>query len=182
MLNALLESKGVFTLKELEKEGKKRGVVVQAVKDVLTELVDDGLVSLEKIGSANYYWSFPSEAMKKLDLRIGSLEESLQQVNSKLAETKKTVATMSKGREETSEHKALMEKYLSLTNQVKEADKELKQFAKNDPEVLKDLERQADSMATERWTDNTYELLSWAVKKGHDKKGAEKASRHHGEL
>jgi hypothetical protein len=37
--------------------------VTQTIKDVVQSLVDDGLVELEKIGSANYYWSFPSKTM-----------------------------------------------------------------------------------------------------------------------
>lgn len=82
--------KEVFTLKELEKLGTKAGVgawvggggadaspvcarrvgapggaaaVTQTIKDVVQSLVDDGMVELEKIGSANYYWSFPSKAI-----------------------------------------------------------------------------------------------------------------------
>lgn len=37
-----------------------RVLVQQAVKDVLQSLVDDGLVTVEKIGTSNFYWSFPS--------------------------------------------------------------------------------------------------------------------------
>ena len=29
----------------------------------MQSLVDDSLVELEKIGSSNYYWSFPSKAI-----------------------------------------------------------------------------------------------------------------------
>lgn len=84
--------KEAFTLKELEKLGTKAGVgpsmtgwvpvhlllcvewslvlacfhhlpVTQTIKDVVQSLVDDGLVELEKIGSANYFWSFPSKTL-----------------------------------------------------------------------------------------------------------------------
>jgi hypothetical protein len=37
--------------------------VTQTIKDVVQSLVDDGLVELEKIGSANYFWSFPSKTL-----------------------------------------------------------------------------------------------------------------------
>ncbi|KAI8577662.1 hypothetical protein K450DRAFT_177470, partial [Umbelopsis ramanniana AG] len=56
------ETKQFYQLKELEKIAPKRQIVVQSVKDTLQSLVDDGLVNMEKIGSSNYFWSFPSAA------------------------------------------------------------------------------------------------------------------------
>jgi hypothetical protein len=40
----------VFQLKDIEKLGVKKGVIAQAIKDVLQSLVDDNLVCCEKIG------------------------------------------------------------------------------------------------------------------------------------
>jgi transcription initiation factor IIE alpha subunit len=52
-------------LKELEKYlAKEKGIVQQSVKEVIQSLVDDRLVNLEKIGTSNYYWSFPSTALQ----------------------------------------------------------------------------------------------------------------------
>lgn len=42
----------VFQLKELEKLGPKKGVISQSVKDVVQSLVDDDLVSKDKIGTS----------------------------------------------------------------------------------------------------------------------------------
>jgi hypothetical protein len=36
-------------------------IVSQSVKDVLQSLVDDDMVSTDKIGIQNFYWSFPSQ-------------------------------------------------------------------------------------------------------------------------
>lgn len=33
-----------------------------AIKDILQSLVDDAMVDTDKVGSANYYWAFPSKA------------------------------------------------------------------------------------------------------------------------
>lgn len=33
-----------------------------SVKEVLQSLVDDGLVDSDRIGTSNYFWSFPSKA------------------------------------------------------------------------------------------------------------------------
>lgn len=47
------------------------------VKDVLQSLVDDNLVDCERVGTSNYYWSFPSKA---LNARKNKLEELQKQV------------------------------------------------------------------------------------------------------
>ncbi|KAI0309803.1 Mnd1 family-domain-containing protein [Amylostereum chailletii] len=62
MLEIFHETKDFFQLKELEKLGQKKGVVSQTVKDVVAELVSDGLVKSDKVGSSNFFWSFPSQA------------------------------------------------------------------------------------------------------------------------
>jgi hypothetical protein len=43
--------------------GPPTPAVTQTIKDVVQSLVDDGMVDLEKIGSANYYWSFQTKAL-----------------------------------------------------------------------------------------------------------------------
>ena len=43
-------------------------VVEKAVKDVLQSLVDDGLVKCEKIGTSNYFWSYPGDAHQAVSL------------------------------------------------------------------------------------------------------------------
>lgn len=37
------------------------GAAAMTVKDTLQELLDDGLVDQEKVGSSNYFWAFPSK-------------------------------------------------------------------------------------------------------------------------
>lgn len=45
---------------ELEKMApKEKGVISQAVKDVVQSLVDDSMVDTEKIGTSVYFWAFP---------------------------------------------------------------------------------------------------------------------------
>lgn len=43
---------GYRQLKELEKLGPRKGVITQSVKDVVQSLVDDDLVSKDKIGTS----------------------------------------------------------------------------------------------------------------------------------
>ncbi len=55
------ERKEPLNLKEIENYGSKVGVVQQTIKDINQSLVDDSLLLTDKIGSANFYWSFPSK-------------------------------------------------------------------------------------------------------------------------
>lgn len=45
-------------------------IVAQSVKDVLMSLVDDGLVTMDKIGTSNYFWSYPSAALQLVQKNI----------------------------------------------------------------------------------------------------------------
>lgn len=86
MSEYFLEKRDFFQLKELEKSlPKEKGIVMQSVKEVLQSLVDDRLVNAEKIGTSNYFWSFPSTAMQTVPcipslflpcLRASSAEKS----------------------------------------------------------------------------------------------------------
>lgn len=62
-------------LKELEKLGPRKGVISQSVKDVVQSLVDDDLVSKDKIGTSvrivsrwvtNQYVSFVESFLKQI--------------------------------------------------------------------------------------------------------------------
>ncbi|XWS72134.1 hypothetical protein CRYUN_Cryun02cG0014100 [Craigia yunnanensis] len=78
-------------LKELEKLGPKKGVITQSVKDVVQSLVDDDLVSKDKIGTSVYFWSLPSCAgnqdereealaeLKAIELKYNELKEEMGQ-------------------------------------------------------------------------------------------------------
>ena len=47
-------------MKEIEKLGAKKGVILQAIKDVIQSLVDDNLVETDKIGIGCFFWALPS--------------------------------------------------------------------------------------------------------------------------
>ena len=60
MMEIFYETKDVYLLKDLEKIApKSKGITPMSVKEVVTSLVDDGLVDSEKIGTSIYFWAFP---------------------------------------------------------------------------------------------------------------------------
>ncbi|GJT97642.1 meiotic nuclear division protein 1 [Tanacetum coccineum] len=50
MLQIFYDSQDFYLLKELEKLGPRKSIISQSVKDVVQSLVDDDLVSKDKIG------------------------------------------------------------------------------------------------------------------------------------
>ncbi|KAJ7973747.1 Meiotic nuclear division protein 1-like [Quillaja saponaria] len=80
MLQIFYESQDFFLLKELEKLGPRKGVITQSVKDVVESLVDDDLVSKDKIRTSVYFWSLPSCAGNQLRNETDEREEALTEL------------------------------------------------------------------------------------------------------
>lgn len=49
-------------------------------QEVNQSLVDDGLVDLDKIGSANFFWSFPSKVAVAKQNTVDSLKQDIAKV------------------------------------------------------------------------------------------------------
>ncbi|KDN52104.1 meiotic nuclear division protein 1 [Tilletiaria anomala UBC 951] len=102
MFDLMIQSNEFFTLKELEKLGPKKGINAQNVKEVVDALVDEDRICREKIGSANYYWVFASQAAvvaRNLSERIDT-ELSATRVKLQMAE-KSLQTALAQGRDPT---------------------------------------------------------------------------------
>ncbi|GAU48181.1 hypothetical protein TSUD_141700, partial [Trifolium subterraneum] len=129
-------------LKELEKMGPKKGVITQSVKDVVQSLVDDDLVSKDKIGTSVYCWSLPSCAGNQLRNVHQKLDSELQSNGKRHAQLVEQCEALKKGREESNE---------------------LEKYRDNDPaafEAMKEAIEVAHTSAN-RWTDNIFTLKQW---------------------
>ena len=74
VLKLFHESAEPWLLKDMEKAAAKKGVVFQAVKDVVQSLVDDSLVHMDKVGTSNWFWSFPGAADAAVRARLEAVE------------------------------------------------------------------------------------------------------------
>jgi len=90
-----------FQLKELEKIGPKlKGIVSQSVKEILQSLVDDGLVSADKIGSSNFFWSFPSQRGAIAQSRLDTVKEVSKSSEGQLVEIQASIVAEKTARPE----------------------------------------------------------------------------------
>lgn len=163
----MMESQDVWTLKDLEKECPKRGVIQQAVKEILQELVDNDLVSFDKIGSSNFYWCFPSEAYNRRMVSQNRLDASISALEQEIAELEQEIGELEPGREDCDERKQLDEEIVALNTRLANVSAETAKYGALNPVAIRETERQAAAAldAANRWTDNIYTLRSWCVKK-----------------
>ncbi|KAJ2358410.1 Meiotic nuclear division protein 1 [Coemansia erecta] len=164
MMDIFHEMQEPFLLKELEKIGpKQKGIVSQSVKDVVQSLVDDGMCYCEKVGTSNFFWSFPSEAAVKRKNKLAQLEKELAQMQAKQKELTEHIANAQLGREQTDERGSLIEELAEVEAQWSGQQEELQQFKECDP-VLMNKKREEATVAKDaanRWTDNVFIIQSW---------------------
>ncbi|KAJ6586924.1 meiotic nuclear division protein 1 [Mycena vulgaris] len=164
LLEIFHESKDFYQLKELEKLGPKlKGIVSQSVKEVLQSLVDDGLVQMDKIGSSNFFWSFPSQRGTMMQGRLRQLEETRTAQQTQQVELRAQIAAEKAARVEGVGRTELLEKLGQLKKAHVGLLDELGAYGACDPAKVQET-RRAVTLAKEaaiRWTDNYSMLLSY---------------------
>lgn len=61
------------------------------VKDYLQALADDNKIRVEKIGSGNWYWSFPSDEKKAKDAALEKAQAEFDKINATVTELQSKV-------------------------------------------------------------------------------------------
>jgi hypothetical protein len=70
------------------------------VKDYLQALSDDNKIRVEKIGSGNWYWSFPSDEKKAKEAMLERAQEEFNKANATLTELQAKVDEAGAARED----------------------------------------------------------------------------------
>lgn len=156
-----------FNLKEIEHYGSKLGVVQQSIKEINQSLCDDSLVCSDKIGSANFFWSFPSKVMNDKTQEKAKLEALSNQLNQGIKDYSSLKKQLEETRVQSAEREEKLDRLDRLGQEEKMLDAQLESLKMNDPEQIKVIQMQAvaNFHSANRWTDNV-----WAVKKYLTKK------------
>ncbi|KAK3264272.1 Meiotic nuclear division protein 1 [Cymbomonas tetramitiformis] len=167
ILGIFHESKSCWLLKDVEKEGAKRGVIFQSVKEVLQGLIDDDMVYVDKIGTSNWYWSFPSAASNKTRVKRAALEEELSSAKKRQKELEKQKSSAASSREDTETRQDNLAALGRFEEEHSALSEELAKYRDNDPEYFEELKNAAiyTLEAGNRWTDNIFQLQKWATQK-----------------
>jgi len=168
MMEIFFESKDVFLLKDLEKIAPKlKGITSMSVKEVVTSLVDDSMVDTDKIGTSVYFWAFPSKASANRKRKLDTLSGQISEVSKKIKVANSEMNSASSGREESDERTQLLQRLSEAESLHSELVSNLRQYADNDPQVLK--QKEVDCLkakeSANRWTDNIFTLQDWIKKK-----------------
>ncbi|XP_046360312.2 meiotic nuclear division protein 1 homolog [Haliotis rufescens] len=168
MMDFFYEKKDFFQLKELERMcQKEKGITSMSVKDILTSLVDDGMVDTDKIGTSVYFWAFPSKASQNRKRKISDLTSRLNELEGRQKSLEGQVVKAKVGKEESSEREEVLSRLTDVRGKRQSLVTELEQYKECDPEVLQQVK--VDTVvakdAANRWTDNIFSTKSWIKRK-----------------
>jgi len=164
MKEIFLETKDVYTLKELEKVApKSKGITQQSVKDIVQALCDDSEIKNDKIGISNYFWCFPSDELNNRNVKMDKLNTEIESSKRKRESIQSEIGEAGKGREESESRAAKLQKLAELQKANVDMRKELQQFADNNPLLVQAMKEDAQTAkeAANRWTDNIFSLRSY---------------------
>lgn len=168
MLDWFFETQDFYQLKDVEKLcATEKGITVNTIKDILTSLVDDGLVDSEKIGTSLYYWALPSKNLKTRQETLKKLEKELQEEKEKNERLKQNLESSKSNPDDPERRAELLEQIQHLSQMQKKLEKELEEYKENDPEVYKEKRAEIEmcKKACNRWIDNIFSLKSYLKRK-----------------
>ncbi|KAH8731399.1 Mnd1 family-domain-containing protein [Phaeosphaeriaceae sp. PMI808] len=160
------------SIKDLEKTLPQVGAISgMHVKDYLQALADDNKIRVEKIGSGNWYWSFPSDDKKAKEAAVSKAQEEYNKANGTVAELQSKVDDAGAARNEDDDvlmetgcdRKAFITRHAGLTRQLEKLRTELAAYSKQDPVEVerKTTETQKACINAEKFTDQIYSMESW---------------------
>jgi len=91
------------------------------VKDYVQALTDDSKIKVEKIGSGNWYWVFPSDEKKEKKTVLAQLAVEREKVDGSVTEMEAKIEGMKREKADADEddgRKALEERYHALKEEV----------------------------------------------------------------
>lgn len=136
MLELFYEKKEFFQLKELEKIApKEKGIISGSVKDVIEQLVDEGLVDTEKIGTSIYFWAFPSKVLKARKRAYSELQSKLEADTNLLEQSKEEIKVLKLERQGSEDRDRILNELAELEVKHTQLRSEIEKYKDNDPEV-----------------------------------------------
>ncbi|KDR75910.1 hypothetical protein GALMADRAFT_248700 [Galerina marginata CBS 339.88] len=140
-----------------------KGIVSQSVKDVLQSLVDDGLVQADKIGSSNFFWSFPSQHGVLVQARLDKVKETRETHQTQISELKSAISTAKAERIDSDARSSALKTLTELKQEISTLEAELNAYGDSNPTKVEEMKRAAflAKEASYRWTDNYGMLLGY---------------------
>jgi len=157
LLAAMQGEASFFTLKELETLGKSKGVIPQAVKDVVESLVADDEVQSDKVGSQLLFWALPSQRTATLQNKRQKLEAETKQLQAELQKLQAELSQLSSQPAPTEEEAATLRAQAAMERKkCEQLRSEIQAYERCGPAKLAEMKKQTAiaKEAANRWADN----------------------------
>ncbi|KZO90303.1 meiotic nuclear division protein 1 [Calocera viscosa TUFC12733] len=178
MLELFHETKDFYQLKELEKLGPKmKGIVAQSVKEVVQDLVDDNLVQTDKIGSGNFFWSFPSQEGAAIVARMDEVKKDIKRLTARGEEVEELLEKERETRPPSDERSEALKHLRDLRHEKDKLVREKSSLLQCDAAQVEHKKRGGilAKEAAERWTENVLAVLQYLESQGQDASSIRKA-------
>ena len=149
--------------------------------DYLQALSDENKISVEKIGSGNWYWSFASEDKKTREHALAEAQSAhgkaatlVDDLKAKLADAQAQCEDEADAVENGGESREVLGvKKAELEREMKGLQKELAAYADTDPTNLEWKRKGIEGFKgeAEQYTDEIYAMEGWFRKMGQDEAG-----------
>ncbi|KAG9196506.1 hypothetical protein G6011_01627 [Alternaria panax] len=160
------------SIKDLEKTlPQVSSINSMQVKDYLQALSDDNKIRVEKIGSGNWYWSFPADEKKAKDAALEKARDEFDKANATVKELQAKVDDAGAARAEDEEmlmetggdRKTLITKHTELTKDLEKLRSELAAYSEQDPVEMekKAAETEQARLDAEKFTDQILIMQDW---------------------
>eukprot|EP00930_Biecheleria_cincta_P099925 TRINITY_DN91534_c0_g1_i1.p1 TRINITY_DN91534_c0_g1~~TRINITY_DN91534_c0_g1_i1.p1 ORF type:complete len:208 (-),score=63.27 TRINITY_DN91534_c0_g1_i1:40-663(-) len=163
LLAAMHAEASFFTLKELEKLGNSKGVVPQAVKEVVESLCADGEVQNDKVGSQALFWALPSQRTAALQTKKRKIEAETQQLKAELLQLEAEQAEFASQPLPAEQEVAQLRASMALERRrIEKLRSEIAAFERCSPGKLEEMKKQTEvaKQAANRWADNICSVRS----------------------
>ncbi|KAJ9363512.1 putative GAJ protein [Paecilomyces variotii] len=189
IISHLRSTRTCHTLKDLEKMlPSVASINGMQVKDYIQSLTDEGQLRVEKIGSGNWYWIFPSEEKREKQRVRDALLKEVSRAEKGVNELEAQVDKVRKEREmDRDADREDPNKREELEERLGELERELKKLNEREQMVLKDGAGSVKKMREDvgnwkqgasLWTDNIYILEAYLEKlAGGDREVVEAVKR-----
>ncbi|XP_046840276.1 meiotic nuclear division protein 1 homolog [Xenia sp. Carnegie-2017] len=178
IMDIFFDTKDFFQLKEIEKiASKEKGINSMVVKEIVQGLVDDNLVDTEKIGTSNYFWSFPSKVVNSKKTKLEQLKNNIKTLENKKKQLIDNIDEAKMTRVNNEEREEILNDLVIKEELNLKLAKDLEKYKECDPEVIEKMSEEAKiaQESANRWTDNIFSIKSWCTKSfGVDEKAIDK--------
>ncbi|XP_014555670.1 hypothetical protein COCVIDRAFT_38542 [Bipolaris victoriae FI3] len=160
------------SIKDLEKTlPQVSSINGMQVKDYLQALSDDNKIRVEKIGSGNWYWSFPADEKKAKNATLKKAQEEYDKVRATVSDLQAKVDGAEAARAEDEDmlmepggdRQTLITKHTGMMKELEQLRKDLAAYSEQDPVELEKKESEAHKarLDAERYTDHILAMQRW---------------------